>query len=172
MKLIANGYSASAFISCPLNEAPKAIVYIGDAKNPNDYACYSSQIAPIEITAGWLRGFVSGVNAEKEHLESVQSPPRKSLERITELFCDLIADLAPNAVSQFLNLHDGAVDGTNEIVITADLDAAALDTKLRAALRAGGFELPERNIRFAGHNSTPVDGLDTATVDRKEAIQQ
>lgn len=63
---------------------------------------------------------------------------------VSKLFSDLIADLAPDAISKFLHLHDRTVDGTNQFVISADLDADALDAKLRAALRTAGFELPDR----------------------------
>lgn len=72
-------------------------------------------------------------------------------ERVTNLFAELVADLTPDAVSKFLNFHHRTVDGTDEIVCSISLDATALDAKLRAALRAAGFEIADRD---GGHTES------------------
>ena len=79
-------------------------------------------------------------------------------EHVGDLFADLVADLAPNAASEFLNFHNRTVGGTDEIVCVVSLDAASLDTKLRAALRAAGFELPDRGD---AHNESSHGCFDT-----------
>lgn len=79
-------------------------------------------------------------------------------KRVLDCVADIISDLLPNAIPEFLQYADPSVGGADKCVVSVGFDIAAFDAKLRAALRAGGFELPERNDRF-GHNGTPADGV-------------
>jgi hypothetical protein len=71
----------------------------------------------------------------------------------SRLIEDTIAVLFENDPARFLKTHYVPVHGTNQSLITFEFDAVMFDAEFRSALRARGFELPERDISVSGHLS-------------------
>jgi hypothetical protein len=58
---------------------------------------------------------------------------------------DLIPSLLQEAGADFIKASYVPVNGTKDILIAFEVDPVVFDTQLRAALRARGFDLPNRN---------------------------
>jgi len=72
---------------------------------------------------------------------------------LSSLIDDIVAILFEDDPTRFLKAHYVPVDGTNESLVTFEFDAIMFDAEFRAALRARGFELPQRgHIAHISHS--------------------
>lgn len=93
--------------------------------------------------------------------------PENLAERIAHVIRGLLSELASALIEQAgsgvsKSLREAA-SRAQDLVLRCEFDPLVFDRECRAALRAAGFELPDRN---GGHDASPIGGLSAPMVAR------
>lgn len=91
---------------------------------------------------------------------SLECFSKQVLDMLSGLLLDLSGVISREALHGLSPRLDKTVGGADNLVVSFGFDPIPLDQQLRAALRAGGFDIPD-----SGHFTSPVGSLSAPTVD-------
>jgi len=77
------------------------------------------------------------------------SGPERFFKLVSDLALDLIPAIFFDSGEEFSPRSDETVCGTRDWVIGVGIDPVMFDQKCRAALRAAGYDIPERNMNVS-----------------------
>jgi len=139
-------------------EAEQRRIAAGERASPNSSA--NLTFAKIEAAlAKAVRAEASDVSGLALSDESAEALGDQIANLLVDLIFDLSAVILDDAGSDILATADIPVDGTQYSVLRFRFDPIPIDKKIRAALRAGGF-----NVDEVRQSSSPVAGVVAATV--------